>query len=71
MLQAFDYGPPVVFLPPPSSPSWLRANPNTLWLRWNILLVFLSRSSPEEHRARVGLLTWSSRAGFSKDMAGG
>lgn len=35
MLQAFDFAPPVIFLPPPSAPSWLRANPNRLWLRWN------------------------------------
>ena len=69
MLQAFDFAPPVVFLPPPSAPSRLRANPNTLWLRWNILLVFLSHSSPEEHRARLCFLMWSSRAWFSKELA--
>lgn len=69
MLQAFDFAPPVVFLPPPSAPSRLRANPNMLWLRWNISLVFLSCSSPEEHRACVRFLTRSSRARFSNELA--
>lgn len=66
MLQAFDFAPPVIFLPPPSAPSRLRANPNTLWLRWNVLLVFLS---PEEQRARVCFLVGSSWVWFSKELA--
>uniref|UniRef100_A0A8B9Q571 Leucine rich repeats and immunoglobulin like domains 1 n=1 Tax=Apteryx owenii TaxID=8824 RepID=A0A8B9Q571_APTOW len=40
MLQAFEFAPPVVFLPPPSAPSRLRANPNRLCFAGTFCLFF-------------------------------